>query len=109
MPEPILKTPIVSVVLEQNDELVEFTVQTDNRDAVAWDMHRNRVNWPAGTDAPMLWMTYLAWSAMRRDGSTPAAGLTFEQFNDSTRSISSAKLADESEPMDPTQAGAEPA
>lgn len=109
MSEPILKTPIVIVVLEQNDELVEVTVQTDNRDAVAWDMHRNRVNWPAGTDAPMLWMTYLAWSAMRRDGSSPAGGLTFEQFNDRTRSISSVKPADEAEPVDPTLAGAEPA
>jgi len=109
MAEPILKTPQVVVVIEQNDQLTEYVVQTDNRDAVAWDMHRNRVNWPAGTDAPMLWMTYLAWSAMRRDASTPAAGLTFEQFNEAVRSISSAKPAEELEPMDPTHAGAAPA
>lgn len=109
MPEPLLKTPIVSIIVERDDELVEYTVQTDNRDAVAWDMHRNRVNWPAGTDAPMLWMTYLAWSAMRRDTSTPAAGLTFDNFNDIVRSISSAKPVDEQEPVDPTHAGAEPA
>lgn len=109
MADPILKTPIVTVVIAEGEQLVEYTVQTDNRDAVAWDMHRNRVNWPAGTDAPMLWMTYLAWSAMRRDTSSPAATLTFDQFNDAVRSISSAKPADELEPMDPTLAGAEPA
>ncbi|PCE13987.1 hypothetical protein AUC47_04890 [Microbacterium sp. SZ1] len=109
MADPILKTPIVSVIIEQDDKLVEYVVQTDNRDAVAWDMHRNRVNWPAGTDAPMLWMTYLAWCAMRRDTSTPAAKLTFDQFNDAVRGISSAKPADEQEPVDPTHAGAEPA
>lgn len=104
MAEPLLKTPIITVVIDRDDELTEYVVQTDNRDSIAWDMHRNRVNWPAGPDAPMLWMTYLAWSAMRRDTTTPAAGTTFEQFSDLVRSISSAKKDDEAEPVDPTRA-----
>ena len=52
------------------DELVEYTVQTDNRDAIQWDVTRPRRSWPAFNEAPMLYMTFLAWHAMHRTGET---------------------------------------
>ena len=65
-----LLAPVVVVTLEQDgsDDYLELTVQTDNRDAVQWDIVRARKEWPAGQDAPMLWMTFLAWSALHRTG-----------------------------------------
>jgi hypothetical protein len=73
-----LSSPIVNVIIEQPDgELVEFKVQTDNRDAVRWDLTRGRKNWPNGQDAPLLWMTFLAWHAMKRGGDTE---LDIEKF-----------------------------
>jgi hypothetical protein len=65
-----LKSPRVVVALETPTpgEYLEYTVQTDNRDAVQWDFVRARKAWPQGKDAPLLWMTFLAWNALRRSG-----------------------------------------
>jgi hypothetical protein len=65
-----LAAPIVRVTLEDGDNLSEYVVQTDNRDNVAWDMTRGRKKWPQFNEAPFLWLTFLAWSAMRRGGDT---------------------------------------
>lgn len=62
-------TPQVVVLLEQpgSDELVEMTIQTDNRDMVRFDMTRAHRRWPSSTDASILWLTFLAWSALDRN------------------------------------------
>jgi len=67
-----LSAPRVVVLLETagTDELTEYTVQTDNRDAIQWDVTRPRRSWPAFNEAPMLYMTFLAWHAMQRTGAT---------------------------------------
>lgn len=67
-----LSAPKVVVLLETpgTDELTEYTVQTDNRDAIQWDVSRGRRGWPAFNEAPMLYMTFLAWHAMHRTGAT---------------------------------------
>ncbi|MCM3577450.1 hypothetical protein M3686_04785 [Micrococcus luteus] len=65
-----LSAPRVRVITEDAGQYVETVVQTDNRDAVRFDMLRSRKGWPAMKDAPMLWMTVLAWSAMRREQAT---------------------------------------
>lgn len=74
-----LSAPKVVVLLEQpgTDELAEYTVQTDNRDAIQWDVTRPRRGWPAFNEAPMLYMTFLAWHAMQRSGAT---GLKLDDF-----------------------------
>lgn len=111
MAKPILKTPRVAVIVDNEGELLEYLVQTDNRDAIAWDMHRNRQKWPAGPDAPVLWMTFLAWSAMRRDPESPAAGLSFDDFTERVLSVAAPDGDDPeaAEPVDPTTADRVPA
>jgi hypothetical protein len=72
-----LSSPVVAVVLEQGPELVELEVQTDNRDAIQWDVSRGKRDWPKSTEAPMLWLSFLAWHALRRTGATQ---LTLDEF-----------------------------
>ncbi|QXG07722.1 hypothetical protein [Curtobacterium phage Penoan] len=77
-----LNTPLVQVVLEQNgtDDMVELEVQTDNRDAIQWDVTRGRRSWPKTSDAPMLWATFLAWHAMKRTGAPELRGMSLDDF-----------------------------
>lgn len=80
MTEPVkLSAPRIRVVLDTGGQLTEYEVQTDNRDAVRWDMTRGREQWPAMTDAPMLWSTFMAWSAMNRAGDFAGK---FAEFNE---------------------------
>ena len=111
--EPRIASPRVAVVLQQGDDLVEIITQTDNRDAVRWDMTRGRKNWPNGTDAPILWITFLAWSALSRSGDFEG---DFAKFNEVTLSIRAVDVNGEPiegiDPDDlavgPTQSGPEP-
>ena len=57
--------PQLLVVLDNENE---YTIQTDNRDIVRFDLMRSRKNWPTMQEAPMLWLTVLAWSALSREG-----------------------------------------
>lgn len=60
-------SPIVKVTLEQADgSAVEYVVQTDNRDRVKFDLISNSRGWPSAQTAPTLWITVLAWNALRR-------------------------------------------
>ena len=66
-----MKFPRVLVTIEQADGTVaELTVQTDNRDAVRFDLMRARKSWPAMGEAPLLFMTVLAFLAIRRSDAT---------------------------------------
>jgi hypothetical protein len=86
-----LSTPRVRVLIERPDtaDLLEVDVQTDNRDMIQWDATRPRRQWPMGSDAPVLWMTFLAWHAIRRTGGAP--GYTppdsFDAFSDTCVSV----------------------
>lgn len=69
MPDIKLTQPVVEVVTEAAaGELTATTVQTDNRDAIAWDLSRGRRNYPTAQEAPILWLTFLAYNALRRSG-----------------------------------------
>lgn len=61
-------TPRIRITL---DDGMEHDVQTDNRDAVRFDMLRARMGWPSMSDAPVLWATVMAWSALARAGKMP--------------------------------------
>lgn len=73
-----LKTPVLAVILDQPDA-DPITVATDNRDMVRWDLTRGPRKWPTQTEAPMLWLTFLAWAALKRTGQTADE---FDVFND---------------------------
>lgn len=103
-----LSTPRLRVILGDDSELI---VQATNADLVKFDMTRSRQKWPAATEAPFLWLTFIAWHALRRTGGIPQT-TTYEQFSDSTQEI--ANLSDDESTADadrdavgPTPQGAE--
>ena len=57
--------PKLAVTLDDGQE---YTIQTDNRDLVRFDITRGRMKWPPMNHAPMLWVTFLAWSCLHREG-----------------------------------------
>lgn len=65
-----IQEPRVRVLIDVPgvDGLKQVDVQTDNRDRVRWDIIRGRKGWPEAKEAPSLWMTILAWNALRRSG-----------------------------------------
>ena len=67
-----LTSPRLKVLVEESPgaPYTEYIVQTDNRDAVRFDLIRERKGWPKATDAPMVWMSVLAWHAIKRSGAT---------------------------------------
>lgn len=66
-----MKFPRVLVTIEQADGTeAEVTVQTDNRDAVRYDLMRVRKAWPVMHEAPILFMTVIAFLAIRRSDAT---------------------------------------
>lgn len=95
-----LKSPVFDIVLAQPDgTFLEAAVQTDNRDAVRWDMTRTRRQWPAIGDAPFLWGTFMAWAAMTREGDISE---DFDSFN--ARCLQASARSDaETRPVDPTR------
>ncbi len=77
----MISSPILTATLADADgETRNYTVQTDNRNIVHFDMNRARLNLPAQKDAPQLWVTYLVWHALSIAGHLPD-NQTFEAFN----------------------------
>jgi hypothetical protein len=79
MGEVKLSCPRVVVIREG---LPDLEVQTTNADMVRWDLTRpkQRPPWPAFNEAPMLWMTFLAWAAARRIGAIEQS-VTWERWS----------------------------
>lgn len=67
--------PKILVVLDDDKE---YTLQTDNRDLVRFDLVRGRKQWPTMQDAPMLWLSFLGWSALSREGVLPGSDVEKE-------------------------------
>jgi len=65
-----MKRQTFAVELEQpgTSDTIEYTIQTDNRDLVRWDLVRGRKGWPTSTDAPVLWATVVSYFALLRAG-----------------------------------------
>lgn len=75
------------------DDGTSFTVQALNPDLIRWDRQAAKLGWPTAQAAPFLWMTFLAWSAARREGAIPA-DLSWETFGD-TRCVQVRTITDE--------------
>lgn len=79
--QPKISKPKLRLVLEDSaGDLVQVDVQTDNRDAVRFDVLRARKNWPGGDTAPMLWLAVQAWSAIKRSKLEPWASMNVDKF-----------------------------
>lgn len=104
-----LATPHLRVVLA-DDTVAE--VQCTNADLVRWDMTRAKQRWPSDPrEAPFLWLTFLAWAALKRTHTIPP-DTTWEAFSESTQEVSNldedGNLSDDAVEADPTQPGPVP-
>jgi hypothetical protein len=73
-----LSTPLVRVTLDDGRVL---TVQVRNTEYLRWDRTAAKHGWPRMQQAPFLWITFVAWAALRREGRIPA-DWTWEAFSD---------------------------
>lgn len=96
-----LALPKVTVTLGDD---TEHTVQTILADSIAWDVTRGKHKWPAMGDAPMMWIAFLGWHALRRTGAI-STDTTWEKFSSEVVNVVS---DDDPEPVDPTRPGATP-
>lgn len=92
----------------------EFTVKSNNIDMVMWDRTRARHRWPTQQEAPLLWMTFVAWSAARRTGAI-AADLSYPDWEATTEYVEAVDADgnpldedDDGEGVDPTRPGPGP-
>jgi hypothetical protein len=62
-------------VIVYRDGLPDLEVQTNNADMIRWDLTRpkQRPAWPTMQEAPILWMTFVAWAAAQRTGAIEPA------------------------------------
>jgi hypothetical protein len=81
-----LSSPRVLVMRDGYDDL---ELQTTNADMILWDLTRpkQRPAWPAFNEAPMLWMTFIAWAAARRTGAIET-GHTWETWREEVLEVS---------------------
>lgn len=84
MGTPKLATPRIHVVMADGSE---HDVQALNVDLVAWDRHRAKYSEPLPSDAPFVWLNYLAWHALKREGVMPDMAL--KQFEIEAVEVSS--------------------
>jgi len=71
-----LPTPLARVRLTDGRVL---EARVTNPDYISWDRVATRKGWPKLADAPFLWQTYLAWSALRREGQLEASWEDFSE------------------------------
>jgi hypothetical protein len=78
MSEFRLPTPLARARLSDGRTLEARVI---NPDYLRWDRTASKHGWPTATQAPFLWQTFLAWSALRREGLIDTS-VTWEHFSD---------------------------
>lgn len=73
---PKLKNPVLHVNMMDG---AEFDIQTLNMDMLKWERTATKHKWPDFRTVPVWWMTFLAWSAMTREGATTAPWELFSE------------------------------
>lgn len=95
----------VNVLLDTGEE---HALTITNQALVAWDRTRVIRDWPKHTEAPSLWLTFLAWHQMKAMSLVDCEYPEFEE----KRCVTVADADDdEEEPtpqVDPTQPGPDP-
>lgn len=99
MGTPKLTTPRIYVVMPDG---AEFTIQAVNDDLVAFERDQAKHQWPGPTDAPLSWMTYVAWHHLTHEGLLPMVPL--KDFHPLQVSAPDDDQAD----VDPTDPGPDP-
>lgn len=86
-----LTSPLVRIVRDGVPDPLD--VQTDNRDMLLWEQTRARHKWDGFQTSPLTWMTFLAWSAARRQGAIDA-GLTWEKWKEEVLDVADITVRD---------------
>jgi len=97
-----LRSPLIRVIRDGQEPI---EIQTSNPDLVLWDKTRARKRppWPKFDEAPFLWLSFLAWSALRRTGQIPTE-LTYEQWETENMDVSAVDPdSDDDETGNPTR------
>lgn len=76
----------------------EIVVRVLNPDYLRWDLSRGKRGWPAGSEAPFLFATFLAWSAAKREG--VIADMTYESFTEQCVDVTPIRQDEEKDPGD---------
>jgi hypothetical protein len=83
-------------------------LQCLNPDLVAFDRTRVKHKWPTPSDAPFVFLTFVAWHAARREGAIPT-DLTYEGWEATTLDVQNmAEEEDDDATADPTRGALEP-
>lgn len=88
-----LTTPHLAVTMDDGRLL---TVQAANPDYLTWDRTAAKHNWPAMRQAPFMWLTFIAWAALRRTGQIE--DMSWEAFSETHALQVASADADEAEP-----------
>lgn len=99
-----LPTPVLRIHMDDGSVL---EVQSVNKDLLAFDRIRARRGWPTASDAPQPWVTFIAYTALTREGQIPQ--MTLDQFED--RALAVTVVQDDKGEVattDPTQETPEP-
>ena len=101
------KLPNPSLTVHMADGAV-LKVQTLNKDLLVWDRTRAARKWPTAEETPSVWMTFLAWTALTREGQIPK--MTLAEFEDACLSAQPDQPDedDDESGVGPTQEEAEP-
>lgn len=98
---PPLVNPRLRVVL---DDGTDQEIQVTNPDLIRWDRTRAVKKWPSAQDAPIWWLTFIAWAALTRESTI---AMKYEEFE--TRAVVVQNLQTRPEDVvDPTQLGPGP-
>jgi hypothetical protein len=90
-----LATPRLSVVVTaDSDEAI--TVQTIGADMIAAEATARKHKWGTISESPVTWLSFLAWSALRRTKQIPET-LTYTEFSTNLGSITDVDEDDDEE------------
>lgn len=94
----------IELAVTMADGTVHDKLAINNHAMVSYDFAAHKNRWPSGTDAPFLWLTYLAWQQLVDQGDYPATDDknrgTFTQFQQ--QDCIDVDRVDTSEKVDPT-------
>jgi hypothetical protein len=93
MGAPRVPTPTIRVWM---DDGAYHESQVLNADLVAWDRTRAKHRWPMPADAPMLWLTFLAWHNLTKTRHLMPA-MTLAEFEEHCEAVASGDDDDEGE------------
>lgn len=83
MTSPRLPSPLIDVWRHSDPDPIR--VQVENPDLIRYDDVRARNKWPAMTDDPWRWQTFITWAAMKRLGHLD--GMTYDDWQADVRAV----------------------